>query len=146
MLILFFNLKKQNGGNHWLNRFLLASWGIKIEGTMIYIYFFFQSKEAKSRKPRHILFLFFWIQGFKTEETICYPKPFLESKETKPKKQWNLQIPFLSKTIEPRNQWVVHFPSFNLRKQNGANHWLFTFFCLYKTQGNYRLYTFLSSR
>ena len=69
-----------------------------------YIFLFFQSKETKSRKPRHIHFLFFnsriqnrrdhvlpkslpLIKGNQTEEAMKFANSFLISKEIEPRNQ-----------------------------------------------------------
>ena len=51
---------------------------------------------------------FFAPKQEKTEETMDYTYSFLQCKEAKPQKRYLMQIPF-----------------FNLKKQNGGNHWLY---------------------
>ena len=127
MRIFFFKLKKQKGGNHWLYSFLLASWGIKIEGTISYTYFFYQSQEAKQRKPWHTYVLSFnsriqnrrdhmlpkslpWIKGNQTEEAMKSANSFLiEGNRTK-------------------ESMSCAFSFLQSKKQNGEKHWLYKIF------------------
>ena len=94
---------------------------------MDYTYSFLQCKEAKPRE-RYLMQISFFNLKKEKEEPLVIQDSARNLRKKNPGNAGSL----VSKEIKPKKQWIVYFPSFNLREQNGANHSLFIFFALQK--------------